>query len=295
MASVAVRKFARLLGLLRSELPNQSDTGNSIFLMSLLDPKFAKAPAEQSCELRVRDIRLRAFVAAAVGALAFCAAAHAADAPDSWSPRESGNSPPQITELSSGWYLRGDLGYRLNRIGSVHSPAPIVSQKYDNTNVIGGGIGYKYQFLRADVTVDYGLKTKYEGTTATATAQPQYTAFIQPITVLANAYLDLGTWSGLTPYVGAGAGGSHMTVADYHNSALEPPISGQTKAGKWTWSWAWMAGLSYQVSRHWIIDAGYRQLHLGEAVSGRDASGSFITWDKLSAREFRVGLRFVIE
>src|SRR5687767_6629430 len=54
-ASVAVRKFARILGLLRSELPNQSDPSNVMILVSLLDPKFANVVAGQSCELRVRD------------------------------------------------------------------------------------------------------------------------------------------------------------------------------------------------------------------------------------------------
>jgi hypothetical protein len=55
MAGVAVRKFARILSLLRSELPNQSDTSNLMIPVSLLNPKFAKVPAEQLCELRVRD------------------------------------------------------------------------------------------------------------------------------------------------------------------------------------------------------------------------------------------------
>ena len=55
MSSVAVRKFARVLSLLRSELPNQSDTSKPMILVSLLNPKFAKVPAEQSRELRIRD------------------------------------------------------------------------------------------------------------------------------------------------------------------------------------------------------------------------------------------------
>jgi len=234
----------------------------------------------------------RALVGAVVGALSISAAAHAADVPESWSP--FGNSSRGLTELASGWYLRGDLGYRINRIGSVDSTDPIISQSYDHTNVIGGGVGYKYRFLRADVTVDYGLRTKFEGTTATSAFQPQYSAYIQPITALGNVYFDLGTWYGFTPYVGAGAGGTRMSVIDYFNNALTF-VPGQSKVGKWTWSWAWMAGLSYQISQHWIVDAGYRHLSLGEAVSGYDASGGVLGWNKLSAQEIRVGLRFVIE
>src|ERR1041385_5264087 len=56
-AGVAVRKFARILSLLRSELPNQSDTRNSNDSSVPLNPKFAKVLAEYACELRVRDTR----------------------------------------------------------------------------------------------------------------------------------------------------------------------------------------------------------------------------------------------
>ena len=54
-ASVAVRKFAQVLSLRRSELPNQSDTSNLVTPVSLLNPKFAMVIAERPCELRVRD------------------------------------------------------------------------------------------------------------------------------------------------------------------------------------------------------------------------------------------------
>src|ERR1044071_9809872 len=56
-ASVADRKFARVLSLLRSELPNLSDTSKPMILVSLLNPKFAMVPAGQSRELRIRDTR----------------------------------------------------------------------------------------------------------------------------------------------------------------------------------------------------------------------------------------------
>ena len=57
-ASVAVRKFAGILSELRS-VPNLSDTSKSKIPVSLLNPKLANVPAEQSCELRIRDTRPR--------------------------------------------------------------------------------------------------------------------------------------------------------------------------------------------------------------------------------------------
>jgi hypothetical protein len=58
-ASVAVGKFARVLSLLRSDLPNQSGAGKPMILVSLLNPKSANVPAEQSRELRIRDTGVR--------------------------------------------------------------------------------------------------------------------------------------------------------------------------------------------------------------------------------------------
>jgi hypothetical protein len=56
-SSVAVWKFAGVLSGLRSGLPNLSDTSRPVILVSLLNPKFAKMPAEQSRELRIRDTK----------------------------------------------------------------------------------------------------------------------------------------------------------------------------------------------------------------------------------------------
>jgi hypothetical protein len=39
-----------------------------------------------------------------------------------------------------------------------------------------------------------------------------------------KGYLDLGTWYGLTPYIGAGAGASRIKVSDY-TSTLAPPFT----------------------------------------------------------------------
>src|SRR5439155_14626135 len=52
--SVPIPKFANTGGTLSCELRNQRDTGNSMILVPLLNPKFAIGLAAQLCELRVR-------------------------------------------------------------------------------------------------------------------------------------------------------------------------------------------------------------------------------------------------
>jgi opacity protein-like surface antigen len=238
--------------------------------------------------------RFMVLVAAAFGTLVLGAGARAADAPESWSPPEIEKSGLPATELMSGWYLRGDIGYRYNHIDSVQSATPTIGHDYNNVVGLGVGVGYKYQWFRSDVTFDYGARGRFRGITAAATAQPQYKAKIEAITGLLNAYIDLGTWWGLTPYVGGGVGISYLSSDDYANSAL--PV-GETipAAAKWNFSWAWMAGLSFQIAPTWAVDVGYRYLDLGKAVSSRESTGNFTTWNDLSAQEIRVGVRFLLD
>src|SRR5690242_3300815 len=74
------------------------------------------------------------------------------------------SAPLLVDEFSSGWYLRGDVGYRLNSADDVfgNGPTPSVQDnKIDNTWALGGGFGYKWEWFRTDLTVDYGFKTKF--------------------------------------------------------------------------------------------------------------------------------------
>ena len=237
-------------------------------------------------------LRFGVFATAWFGALALGATAHAAD-PRSWPP------PPQIqraniAELMSGWYLRGDVGYRFNRIGTPDSANPITSPQFDNAAVLGGGAGYKYQWFRADLTVDYGTAAKFRGTTAQATRQPQYSAKIDTATALANVYIDFGTWNGFTPYAGVGVGMSLLRSADYVNTRL-PASELVSTAQRWNFSWAGMGGVSYQFTPNWAIDAGYRYIRLGNAIGGTESTNQVTTFKSLSAHEIRVGFRYLLD
>ncbi len=46
-------------------------------------------------------------------------------------------------------------------------------------------------------------------------------ATVSTLKLMANAYVDLGHFNGLTPYVGAGIGGAYVTYKDYMQDAGE--------------------------------------------------------------------------
>ena len=238
-------------------------------------------------------MKAAALVIAAVGALALPASARAADMPGSWPPAYEKPVSP-FTELSSGWYLRGDLGYRYNRLSSIDSVVPVTAQHYDNAISYGGGFGYKHKWFRADLTLDYTGPARITGTTTPPTAQPQYSTKVETVVGLVNGYLDLGTWSGFTPYVGAGAGAAYISTYDYRNTTL-PVGELVPTASKTNFAWAWMAGVSFQVTPNWAFDIGYRNLHLGDAISGTESTGAITRFRGLSAQEIRVGFRLILD
>ena len=98
----------------------------------------------------------RPSIFAIVGAAAsvFTVAAHAADAPE---PFFTPAQPVVVQEFASGWYIRGDIGYRMNSVGgaSTFFSDPMTSTSIDDTAVFGFGGGYKAGWFRADLTVTF--------------------------------------------------------------------------------------------------------------------------------------------
>jgi len=221
-----------------------------------------------------------------VASVSLTAAAGAADMPPLDLPPLP--APPRVQELFSSWYLRLDAGYRTNSFsgGSVFG-TPVQSIKIDDTAVIGGGFGFKWNWLRADVTLDYGGQPKYAANTVFGS--PDITQSLQNITTLGNVYLDLGTWWGLTPYVGGGLGYTHIRADDFRRGGTEFTINNSS----WNFTWAAMAGVSYTLSPNFLIDASYRYLDFGEITTSPQTLGEVKngTW---TANEFRLGLRYLI-
>ena len=67
-------------------------------------------------------------------------------------------TPAPAEQLASGWYLRGDLGYRWQRFSSASDLVnDYTSSKMTDPFVAGLGAGYKFKWFRFDVTGDYGV------------------------------------------------------------------------------------------------------------------------------------------
>jgi opacity protein-like surface antigen len=158
---------------------------------------------------------LKTILLAGVLAAPFAAVAKAADL-DPPAPADVSD-----VEAMTGLYLRADAGWSmLNWSGGAD----------DNTFIVGGGIGYKWnELLRTDLTLD--RTGNYKIAPATDLAMT---------TVMGNAYLDLDTGTAFTPYVGLGAG-----YAFVDNSK-----NGVSLAG--------MAGVSVDLTQNIAVDVGYR-------------------------------------
>ena len=219
------------------------------------------------------------------------AGALAADMPGYPSlPLPMEETAPRVAAFTSGWYLRGDIGYRFNHVGEASDlvttyPDTSLSDAY----VVGGGIGYKWNWLRLDVTGDYGGRGTLDA--ANSAGSSSFTSKVDTYSVLFNLYADLGTWWGLTPYIGGGFGKTRVSTLDYTTNPtallLVPP------ANRWNTAWAVMAGFSYNLSYNLLLDVGYRHIDMGDAAGG-PTSLPTVTKD-LTGDEIRIGLRYNIE
>ncbi|NRG17396.1 porin family protein [Rhizobiales bacterium] len=212
---------------------------------------------------------------------------------------------PEVPVATGGWYLRGDIGYKIY----VDPDAGFSSQSFqnesmDDTAVIGVGVGYKFnEYFRTDLTVDYEFKSEFDSRTPCPACGPGGTpgvsldsADIDVWTILFNAYVDLGTYNGFTPYVGGGIGASYINVGQvYSNVGTPVRVPGDSR---WDFSWALMAGASYAFNPNLSVDAGYRYLNIGDGYSDTFTAGATtakVKYEDLQAHEFRVGLRYTFD
>jgi opacity protein-like surface antigen len=215
--------------------------------------------------------------------------ARGADMPGYPPPPPLPDSGPKFFDLSSGWYVRGDVGAQWGLVTGAESPTPPNPGASSlGKGMTGGlGVGFKSSWLRTDVTVDYAAPLKYQGTVVTA---DDTTAKIQATTALFNGYIDLGTWYRMSPYIGAGAGVAYARVSDYVGTAA-PPVSGEAAKNQWNFAYAGMAGFAVPISSNMLVDVGYRYLNIGNISTGSDAYAA-TTFKNVAAHEARIGLRW---
>jgi opacity protein-like surface antigen len=244
-----------------------------------------------------------ALILAGAAAVGTASAGLAADLP----PPPIIQAPPEPIEVG-GWYLRGDVGvgsYEEADLRSTFSGTGVVDSRFDQQSLgdaafAGGGIGYQFNpWLRFDATGEYRTSqtvraiqsyscnnAAYVGCFAGGSysdggdgrGYDGYQGTVQSTVALVNAYADLGTWYGFTPFIGAGVGASFNRTYGFTDTGLGGSISTVTFApiglggfgyakGKTSvdLAWAAMVGVSYAVTPNVSLEVGYRHLDMGTA------------------------------
>jgi len=233
-----------------------------------------------------------------------------------------------VEDFASGWYLRGDVGVSRQQFESfdftqtnqafVWPASWRIDQKdIKDSALMGVGVGYQFNaWMRADVTAEYRMSTKVKAVGSYTEFCPGgrcfdvYDADHQASVFMANAYLDLGTWWCLTPFVGVGVGAVRHNVAAISDIGL---ISDGTSAFgladkdnvNWAFAWAVHAGLSYNVSNNLKLEIAYRYLNMGgaeSAVVNCNSAGcantggpaAFYTLTDMDSHDFKVGMRWML-
>jgi opacity protein-like surface antigen len=217
---------------------------------------------------------------------------------------------PLCAEEFGGWYLRGDIGItnqKLDKLENALLPAGTkhVNSDFDSAGLFGIGAGYQFNnWLRVDVTGEYRGNSDYHGLdivpTGTGRMTDEYTAKKSEWLVLANAYLDLGTWWCVTPFVGAGIGFARVTISDFVD--VNTPRGGVAFApdeSKWNLAWALHAGLAFQATNNLAIELAYRYTHLGDGrvgdaidFRGNNNFNNPTTFKDITSHDVKLGLRW---
>ena len=288
-------------------------------------------------------VRLKRIIAVAATLSVIAFAACPAAAADLFAPYGSPlAAPQQKVEFGTGWYIRGDIGFeqagieKLTTGEAVARAAPAIlfdpTSGKQNSYAFSLGAGYKLNdWFRFDAVGDLrkdlhsaavgaaqpcqiGYHANADGVSETAvytSCSPGSTSSLTRYDVLANAYVDLGTWSSVTPYVGAGAGAAfgrfsatttwrqpnnlpyQVTFSDALNGAVYYVNWDRTYSGTYVnFAWALMAGFAIDVGDHVKLDVGYRYFNGGRLTI---PSGTGTTSTSLVSNEIRAGLRYMID
>jgi opacity protein-like surface antigen len=217
---------------------------------------------------------------------------------------------PPVHEFG-GWYLRGDIGFsnqkvdRLNNVLDANNTSSVQHLGFNTAGIFGVGAGYTFNnWFRADVTGEYRGNSQFFGTD-----QITYNATKSEWVVLANAYVDLGTWWCVTPFIGAGVGGARVGIANFTDQGIAnngggalPGLAFGDNVSKWNLAWALHAGLAYKVTPNFTVELAYRYLDMGDGMAGdlRTFDGTNriynpMTFKNITSQDLKLGVRWNLD
>ena len=260
-------------------------------------------------------------ILAAGAASLICSAAVAADMPIAPPPAYA---PPPVEDFG-GWYLRGDIGFSNQQVKdlrygreSAYSQLTSLNQQtsFDAAGIYGVGVGYQFNsWFRADLVGQYRGNSNFKGTdrfTGTANGFPysgidNYGASKSEWLVMANGYVDLGTWWCVTPFVGAGVGAARVTMSNFTDTGVNNiPFStvsyaSAPTASKWNRAWARHTGLAYKVNPNLTLELAYSYLNLGDGYTGSLATYDGLTsnnsfkFKDITSHDVKLGVRWNLD
>ncbi|MGY6709971.1 MAG: outer membrane protein [Rhizobiaceae bacterium] len=238
------------------------------------------------------------------------------DAPVYKDPPVYKYEPPKPVS-HGGWYLRGYVGLTNQRYKGLDSNsiqdvinAPganftwLDRGRFGSSALVGGGVGYEVnKWLRGDVTVEYRHDSHFTAldrwNRGGDVITNHYTARKSELLFLANAYADLGTYYGVTPYVGAGIGTSRNTISGFRDyNATDNVTNTAATHSQWQLAYALHAGLGVALNDRATLDVGYSFTHLGNARTGEVTTqdpafpNDPFTFRNLYSHDIKVGLRY---
>jgi opacity protein-like surface antigen len=257
-------------------------------------------------------------------------------------------------EVGSGWYLRGDINFDFDRPYKHYlTPEGFSESNYAVTGSVG--MGYHINdFLRTEL--NFGLLSvnrfaredallgpftgtcggtqtvelvdsdvpANNSTTVSAVSVPcqrSDTGQNRSLNVMANAYVDLGTYSGFTPYVGGGIGVAHsqykyvegsrtcvggdiVTVDGTQTTTTTFICDGATDTGavaqggttdrkrSFDLAYSLGAGVAYQMTRNTQLDVGYQYMAVPNGLYVASEGGTNVIREGLKYHSLKVGLRY---
>jgi len=256
-------------------------------------------------------------LAAAGAASLLSSVAFAADMPSIAAP--PAYAPPQVEDFG-GWYLRGDIGFsnqrvrRLNNVLDANNTSSVQNLGFNTAGIFGLGVGYKVNnWFRVDVTGEYRGNSQFFGTDRISfpggVGTETYHATKSEWVVLANAYVDLGTWWYITPFIGAGVGGARVGIANFTDQGIAnngagalPGLVFGDNLSKWNLAWAIHAGLAYKVSPNFTVELAYRYLDMGDGLTGDlrafDGANNVVnptTFKNITSHDLKLGVRWNLD
>jgi len=192
---------------------------------------------------------------------------------------------PEPPVLAGGWYLRGDISYDFQTDANfLVSAVTSFDADFDDTWDIGVGLGYIFNdWFRSDIIADYRFPADWD---AAATD-------VSVSTILLNGYAALGSFSGISPYVGAGVGVAYVNwdTIDFPGLGLGPVATDND----WRFAYALMAGISFDLTENLAVDTGYRFTGVddGQLIGpGSVLVPGGASYSDLHIHEFRIGARY---